>query len=130
MQVASARNVALLDQAIAKKRPQGALPAVCKGDMEKRGSWCYKACPSGYVASGSRCKAECGSVYPIEDATLCGKQNGDIASAIQQMIIVTAVQLARINMAINIGGVEAFTGTATALIEAGKPFAHPTCPVP
>merc|ERR1712050_269859 len=113
-----------------QEKTAGALPAVCQGDMEKRGSWCYKACPPGYVPSGTRCKAECSSAYPIEAATMCGKQNGDVASAIQQMVIVTAVQLAEINMAISIGGVAAFTGTANALIEAGKPFAHPTCPVP
>lgn len=126
LQTQSVRNVALLDQAVAKKQPKGSMPALCVGTLEKRGSWCYKACPAGYVSAGSRCQVQCASAYPIESAQMCGKHAGDISSVIGQIIVGSVTQVIKISDSIATG---ALTNTVQTLVDMGKPFAHPSCPV-
>lgn len=126
---------ALLETTVAWKRPRGALPAICAGSLEKHGGWCYKGCPSGYQADGTRCKARCAGAYPIESSRMCGKTQGAISAAVAQMIAGTvrqALTMSALIAAISSGGgglATNLTGVMQALIDLGRPFAHPACPV-
>jgi len=127
-------GAALLEHAARAKRPQGALPARCSDSDEKRGSWCYEPCPAGYEPSGARCKVSCGQSYPVEAPLMCGRSPGTIAEVISRMISGTISRVVTISGLIAsmqgagllvAGGL---TGTMQALIDMGKPFAHPMCP--
>uniref|UniRef100_A0A7S2I6U0 Ricin B lectin domain-containing protein n=1 Tax=Zooxanthella nutricula TaxID=1333877 RepID=A0A7S2I6U0_9DINO len=135
---AQAARVALLNSAMSLKRPSGALPARCDdvaGFTEKRGGWCYGPCPAGYEGSGARCKATCGPEYPSDSDRMCGKTPGAIAAAVMGMITGVVREVVTISGLVSemeekgIHAAGGLTGTMQALIDLGKPFAHPSCPV-
>jgi len=125
-------GAALLEGAVAGKRPRGAVPSRCEEDgefHEKRGSWCHKDCPSGLEPAGARCKSSCMGVYPIDSPLMCGKSRGTVAAAIAEMATRTLKAGLTAASIINDSGVEGLGGTVTVLVEAGKGFAHPKCPM-
>merc|ERR1712194_382139 len=106
-------GAALLEGAVAGKRPRGAVPSRCEEDgefHEKRGSWCM-------------------GVYPIDSPLMCGKSRGTVAAAIAEMATRTLKAGLTAASIINDSGVEGLGGTVTVLVEAGKGFAHPKCPM-
>jgi len=135
----SPEGVSLLEQTVKQKgRPAGAMPARCdeaSSFFEKRGAWCYEQCPEGYIASGSRCKALCSAAYPGDSDLMCGRQPGAVEAAIAKMVAETVRQVITISglvAAMNSSGIfvaGGLTGTMQALIDMGKPFVHPICPV-
>lgn len=133
---ASNAGLQLLETAVAFKRPSGALPAACgeaSGFPEKRGSWCYAPCPSGYEPSGARCQTSCGAAFPSDGGLMCGKNAGAIASAIARMVGNTIIGISTIGGSDSPTGEEGsaavLAGTMQSFIDLGKAFAHPICPV-
>eukprot|EP00931_Biecheleriopsis_adriatica_P058001 TRINITY_DN3445_c0_g1_i10.p1 TRINITY_DN3445_c0_g1~~TRINITY_DN3445_c0_g1_i10.p1 ORF type:complete len:613 (+),score=107.18 TRINITY_DN3445_c0_g1_i10:82-1839(+) len=117
------------------RRPTIVLPH-CDAESEfpeRMGSWCYKACPQGSEPSGPNnhnCKATCGGAYPFSDSAaplLCGKT----AQAMQQAVM----HMVGSSMQTVIGGIiggltmVGLPGTVNSMIEMGKSFAHPKCPI-
>merc|ERR1712150_82422 len=125
-------GAALLEGAVARKQPQGALPARCAegGDFpEKRGSWCYKACPFGTEVAGPRCKSSCMGSYPVDSSLMCGRTPGTIAAAIAEMTSRTLkAGLSVASLTESVDAAAAMGGTVSSLVDAGKGFAHPKCP--
>jgi len=124
-------GAALLEGAVAGKRPKGAIPSRCEenGDFpNKRGSWCHKDCPFGSEPAGARCKSSCMGLYPIDSPLMCGKSQGTIGAAIAEMA--TRTLKAGLSTAFLIGssGLAGLGGTVKAWVDAGKGFAHPKCP--
>jgi hypothetical protein len=124
-------DVSLLEIAVQRKQPKGAVPARCqKGSdfHEKRGAWCYKDCPVGSEAAGVRCKSSCIGAYPISSPLMCGRSPKTIQSAIAEMV--TRTLKSGLDLIINgAGGAKALGGTISSLVNAGKGFAHPKCPI-
>merc|ERR1712087_1031011 len=126
-------SIALLDKSVAKKSSQNALPAICSGNLEKIGAWCYKACPAGYRADGDSCTPECGTDYPIESSNLCGKGPGDItAYGIRAAVAlwtqaITVWELFEDMRENGLDVAEGLSGTVQALIDVGRAFAAPRC---
>jgi len=123
---------AVSNDAVAGKATHGAVPALCHEGSdfhEKRGPWCYKDCPSGSEAAGARCKSMCTGAYPVTSPLMCGKSEGTIASAIAGMTAGTLKAGINIAMVIHESGVLGLGATVIPLVEAGKGFAHPKCPM-
>jgi len=133
-----AGGAALLDASLRGKRPSGALPSRCNmanGFSEKRGSWCYGPCPQGYEIADSRCKVVCRGQFPAESPLVCAANPGALAVAISQMVTETFRQVLNVASMVQkmteegVAVAGGLVGTMEALIETGKSFAHPMCPV-
>jgi len=125
-------GAALLEGAVAGKKPRGAVPSRCEEDgefHEKRGSWCYKDCPSGLEPAGARCKSSCAGDYPVDSPLMCGTSRGTVAAAIADMATRTLRAGLTAASIISDSGVDGLGGTVTVLVDAGKGFAHPKCPM-
>lgn len=124
---------ALLETSVAWKRPSGAVPSRCDDESAfhmKRGAWCYKSCPYGTEVSGSRCRSACVGAYPVNSPLLCGKSPGTVAAAIQEMLVRTLTStLSAAGLIAESGLAGGLEGTITALVDLGKGFAHPKCPI-
>jgi len=124
----------LLDASVAWKRPSGSVAPRCAEDgdfSELRGSWCYKDCPYGLEASGSRCKSLCTGAYPIDSALMCGQSPGTVRAALLEMTIRTVRGFLTAKALIDESGpAGALDGTITTLVDVGAGFAHPQCPAP
>merc|ERR1712039_346782 len=126
-------TAALVETSLAKKRPKAALPALCASNLEKRGSWCYDSCPVGYERIGSRCKSLCGESFPAESPLMCGRNQGELSAAIGQMVVGTVTQAITLSYLVvtltenGLANATVLSETMQALIDMGKPFAHPTC---
>jgi hypothetical protein len=123
----------LLEIAVQRKQPSGAVPALCqKGSdfHEKRGAWCYKDCPVGSEAAGARCKSSCMGAYPISTPLMCGRSPRTVQSAIAEMATRTLKSGLDAHLIIQEAGVaEGLGGTISSLVDAGKGFVHPMCPI-
>jgi len=125
-------GAALLDTSAVRKRPSGALPPRCVDGSdfrEKRGAWCYKECPAGTEASGTRCKSACMGLYPIASPLMCGKSPGTVAAAIRQMLVRAVTSgLTVAGVVRESGWAGSLQGTITSLVNVSMTFVHPKCP--
>lgn len=129
----SGNDASLLETSVNRKRPAGAIPARCDLSSEfkeKRGSWCYRDCPTGMQAAGARCKSSCGGNWPIDSPLMCGRSPGTVALALQEMAVRTlhtGMNAQALFSKQNSNLTHSMSGTIQLLIEMGKGFAHPNC---
>lgn len=131
--MSSAEPTSLLDASVTWKKPAKASIASCdkrSAFNEQRGPWCYKACPAGTDAKGTRCRTKCTGDFPADAALLCGKSYKKLGLAIQD---VTARVLKTGNFMAkkfwgSLGEPGSLTHTIDSLTELGLGFMHPTCP--
>jgi len=124
----------LLETSFGWKNPSGALPAQCATDgdfAERRGGWCYKACPSGTEVAGSSCRSACVGAYPVDSMLMCGKSPGTIAAAVQEMVVRSLRTGLTVHGIVSSSGpAGGLQGTITSLVDFGSGLAHPYCPLP
>lgn len=111
------------------------VPPQCDADSEfpdQIGAWCYNACPPGSMPSkaGHLCKSACVGKYSSSQPTaplLCGKTE----EAVQQAVLKMVSRSMQSVIGIFSGGFSAASlpGTFASLMEAGKGFTHPKCPI-
>jgi hypothetical protein len=124
---------ALLETAVAWKRPSGAVPSRCEEGSEfheQRGAWCYKDCPLGSEPAGARCRSSCMGVFSIGSQLMCGKTTGTVQAAISEMA--TRTWRASLSVAVltsSAGDASGLSDTISAFVDAGKGFVHPKCPI-
>lgn len=123
---------ALLDASISRKKPSAAVPATCdmnRDFTEQRGAWCYKDCPFGEEAAGTRCKTACMGEFPAKSPLMCGRSGTLLAAAFQEMAARTLMAGVSIGTLVpSVGLAAGLQGTLNSLIEMGLGFAHPQCP--
>jgi len=117
----------------------GSYEAVCDTSSkwnEKHGGWCATRCPDGFYAkSSSECGQICGGKFPADGWGVCGVNPGEPNKALFEMaktVLWGALKAAPLilNMTASGFAVSKFVETIKTLIEMGKPFARPMCPMP
>lgn len=137
-----------LDLAATAKKPKGnggsyphlgAIPASCdiSGQYpEKNGQFCYSSCGVGFQVAQNvgRCITSCIGEFPAESPQMCGRDPGVLTLTILEMTTIvtnSAFSVADTFVNIKSRGMDptVVTSTINTFINAGIPFANPTCPV-
>jgi len=121
----------LLDASASRKRKRSGAAPSCREDSDystQKGSWCYKACPFGTQPFGTRCRSKCMGDYPLDSPLMCGKTPGTISAALMEMT--TRVLRGLFTLAsLHDSESASLDSTIGTLVDAGKGFAHPICPM-
>jgi len=108
--------------------------ASCAAVEEKRGSWCYRPCPSGYEPKFRHCRQTCAGRFHVNAPLMCGDARGAVALAITEMAAQAVFAVATVDglaQLVRDAGL-LLAGSMTTVVEAfadmAKPFGHPKCP--
>jgi hypothetical protein len=117
--------------------PEGQVPAQCPEEKEEcNGRGCVDACGSTAIRldDGTQsCETACVGKYPVHTPEMCGKTIKAADDAIMEMVaapILLAFDIAKEAVKMVEDGVngESMTSIVNAIVDVGKPFAHPRCP--